>query len=266
MTTSEPLGQGDVLEAADDGVQMWQRHLFIITADCDFAHRKHQGRVTCLPLLSANEYHSEMQLPGIRERLAEKPITEVINIIQRSKGLQTSPMRIREWVSEADTVEIIEQLNLSGKDADDAKIAIDSIRLIYSDATDLNSAIGALIDAQTTGPNPPKREKAIQRVMSPIRSAYSNPPGDALFVSSFSRDHFEGYFAYLRHLEQVWQQDIATGPTRSPIKYRRISKLQDRFAHSLIQRFAQVFTAIGLPDEYEQVRDMHADMIGEEFQ
>lgn len=51
-----PLRQGDVLEASDPAASVWTRHLMIITADCDFANSKNAGRVTCVPLLAADEY------------------------------------------------------------------------------------------------------------------------------------------------------------------------------------------------------------------
>ena len=69
----EPLRQGDVLESVDGKPSMWQRHLLVITADCDFAHSKHQGRVTCIPILTTDEYFLEMAVPRLRNRLVKKP-------------------------------------------------------------------------------------------------------------------------------------------------------------------------------------------------
>jgi hypothetical protein len=49
------------------------------------------------------------------------------------------------------------------------------------------------------------------------------------------------------------------------VSYRRISHLRDRYIHALVQRFALVFMAIGLPKEYEEIRDLHSDILGEKY-
>src|SRR5258708_984972 len=91
---ADPLRQGDVLEAVDIGASMWQRHLLVITADCDFAYAKHQGRVTCVPLLAAEEYLSEMQLPKIRERLIKQPLKEMRQILSKPGAPNISDRRL----------------------------------------------------------------------------------------------------------------------------------------------------------------------------
>ncbi|SDM91588.1 hypothetical protein SAMN04488074_12936 [Lentzea albidocapillata subsp. violacea] len=64
----DPLRQGDVLEAADPAASLWQRHLVVLTADCDLARAKHHGRVTCVPVLTEHEYLLEMQIPAFATR------------------------------------------------------------------------------------------------------------------------------------------------------------------------------------------------------
>ncbi len=56
---------------------------------------------------------------------------------------------------------------------------------------------------------------------------------------------------------------IALGPARRAMEYRRISRLEDRYTHALVQRFAMVFLSIGLPRDYEEMRDLHAESIEE---
>jgi hypothetical protein len=70
----------------------------------------------------------------------------------------------------------------------------------------------------------------------------------------------------LRHLELLWEPEIAVGPTRVEHRFRRIAHLQDRYTHAMVQRFALVFMSIGLPREYEEVRDLHSELMGESYQ
>lgn len=122
-----------------------------------------------------------------------------------------------------------------------------------------------MIDAQLMRPNPPKREAVAKNVAGRLNDAYKNTPGDALFLNAIAPGHDLGYFVYLRHIEQVNEPEITLGPMRRGSSYRRISRLTDRFTHALVQRFAMVFLAIGLPDAYEELRDLHAAVLGEQF-
>ncbi|MEO3787455.1 hypothetical protein ABGB12_29360 [Actinocorallia sp. B10E7] len=262
---TDPLRQGDVLEAVDAATSMWQRHLLIITADCDFAHAKHQGRVTCVPLLTADEYLTEMQVPKIRERLVKKRLVAIRATLSRAGAPGISDQRLREWASEEPPATIIMRLGLEGPTAQQARADFEAIRMIDAPVSNLKESIDSLVEAQLLGKGHPKRENALKSVMSPLQDAYVRPPGDALFLASIARKLDSGYFAYLRHLEQVWEPEISIGQRRIEAKYRRISRIRDRFTHALVQRFAMVFMSIGLPREYEDLRDLYSELLGDDF-
>ena len=263
ISASDPLRQGDVLESVDSDTSMWQRHLLVITADCDFAHSKHQGRVTCVPLLTTDEYLLQMAIPRLRDKLVKKPLGEMQKILKRSGFHNVTDQRVRAWVCEQDDDTITASLGVDGEDRDTAVRAMCSIRLIDSPVATLEEATNALVEAQLLSTQPPKRSNAVNNVLSPLRESFTHSPGDALFLSAVAPAHEIGYYAYLRHLEQVWEPEISTGPTHREVKYRRISRLQDRFIHALVQRFALVFMSIGFPPEYEDMRDLHANMLGD---
>ncbi|MFD9892676.1 hypothetical protein ACFWY9_25315 [Amycolatopsis sp. NPDC059027] len=265
ISVTDPLRQGDVLEAVDPSASKWQRHLVVITADCDFAHDKHRGRVTCVPLLTAPDYLLEMQIPRIRERFMAKVVGALRKTLPADNGANISDERLRAWPCETDPSEIITALGLDGRDADTAKAALDSIRLISQPTGTLDEAVELVVASYLAAPSAPKRENVVRQITEALKGSYSHPPGDALFLSAVAPKHHLGYFVYLRHLEQVWQPAIATGPTRSAVSYRRISRLQDRYIHALVQRFALVFMSIGLPTEYEEIRDLHAEFLGETY-
>jgi len=265
VRSTEPLRQGDVLESVDLRASMWTRHLLVITADCDFAHGKNQGRVTCVPLLDANEYLLEMQVPRQREKLVRRPVAEVREMSLRIAGADISEKRLRQWVQEDSPNAVVAALKFTGTDRERALARLNAIRLLDSQPLSLDSALRNLVEATLAISPTTKRESALAKVIEPFRQTYSQPPGDALFLSSIAESCDTGYFAYLRHMEHVPEATISLGPARQEVGYRRISRLADRYSHALVQRFAMVFLSIGLPQEYEELRDLHAEYIGEEL-
>lgn len=262
---ADPLRQGDVLEAVDAEASMWQRNLVVITADCDFAYAKHQGRVTCVPLLAAEEYLREMQIPKIRERLVKQPLKEMRQILSKPGMPNISDRRLREWASEEAPEDVVMRLGLEPADAQEATAALEAICMIDVSASGFKEGVDSLVEAQLIGAKPPKRETAVKQVVNSLRDAYARTPGDALFLSAIAPGHDGGYFAYLRHIEQVREPEISLGPSRRDVRYRRISRMGDRFAHALVQRFAMVFMSIGLPEQYEDLRDLYSEMLGDNF-
>ncbi|WP_328726210.1 hypothetical protein [Streptomyces sp. NBC_00259] len=262
---ADPLRQGDVLEAVDAEVTMWRRHLLVMTADCDFAYAKHQGRVTCVPLLAAEEYLSEMQIPKIREQLVKPQLKEIRQILSKAPVPTISDRRLREWASEEAPGDIVKMLELQQTDAQKVMAALEAIRMMDALASTLKEGVSLLVEAQLIGTSPPKRDNAVKKVVNQLRGSYQQPPGDALFLTAIGPGQDAGYFAYLRHIEQVWEPEISLGPSHREVVYRRISRLRDRFAHALVQRFAMVFMSIGLPEQYEELRDLHAEILGDNF-
>lgn len=244
---------------------MWCRHLFVITADCDLAHGKNQGRITCVPLLRADEYLLEMQLPRLRERHGAKYVRELYDILRATGGRNISEDRLRPWVLETETEAILTALSLQGDQADRVRELAECIRLVNGPSRTLREAVQNLIDSQAKAAKKASREKLVNATVAELTQCFRNTPGDAMFISAIGPGNELGYFAYLRHIEQILEPDIAIGPGRKSVTYRRIARLEDRYAHALVQRFALVFHAIGLPDEYEQMRDLYAELIGDEF-
>lgn len=265
VSVTEPLRQGDVLEAIDPKASMWQRHLLVVTADCDFAYAKHRGRVTCIPLLTAEDYLFEMQVPKIREQLAKPQVKELRQILSKSSAPLIGDRRLREWPSEQEPLEIVKMLNLQSAESQKARSAFEAIRILDKQADNLKETMRLLVEAQLISANPPKRENAVKRVKEKLREPYTQPPGDALFLTTIGLGLDAGYFAYLRHIEQVWEPEISLAPSHQDAAYRRISRMQDRFTHALVQKFAMVFMPIGLPKQYENLRDLYADYLGSDL-
>ncbi len=260
-----PLRQGDVLESADLDSPIWQKRLVVLTADCDFAHGKHQGRVTCVPVLDTDDYVLEFHMPAIVGIYAKKPLAEIQAAVDRAGGRGVSRERLVQWVQEDSTDEIIAGLNVAESKVPELARHIDALRVLATPTSTLADAIRIHASAiQMTG-LAKAREEALARVKSDIRSRLRSLPGDALFLGSVGPGNAEGYFAYLRHIEQLWEVDVSVQPTRASVSHRRISRLSERLTDALAQKFGMVFMSIGLPTEYEDMRDLHFEALGEEI-
>jgi len=257
-----PLRQGDLLESTSDAANPWDRHLVVITADCDLANSKHQGRVTCVPLLSVDEYLLRFTIPRLLEKVREKHLTQLEAICARS-GTHPSRERLRAWPSEATDDEIVAATGVGASDAVVLKACTRGIRTLAGPWDTVSLAVKALTESEQLSPQPQGADKYRNSLSSALRSPFTNPPGDALFISAFAPGQDEGYFAYLRHIEHIHESDIATQPTRSEAKFRRLARFTDRFTYAIVQRFASVFATIGLPSDYEEMRNFYSDQLWE---
>jgi hypothetical protein len=265
IKVTDPLRQGDILEAVDPQVSRWRRHLFVITADCDFANQKNHGRVTCIPVLTSEEYLLEMYVPRLYDRLADRLVGIVRSCLADATIGEISADRLRAWPAEVDVEEIMSTLQMEGKKSEEVRAAFNALGKLAQPAPDFGQSINQLIDAHLAGPSPRNRGNVVRQITDFLKQPFGQPPGDALFLSTIAPGHELGYFAYLRHLEQPSQDRITLGPAQRDSEYRRIAHLSDRYTHALVQRFAMVFMSIGLPREYEEVRDLHSEILGENF-
>lgn len=262
-SSQEPLRQGGVLEATDAGASIWQRRLLVLTADCDFAHGKHQGRVTCVPILDSGDYLLHFQLPAMRTSYARKPLAELQAAVDKAGFKGASRERLIEWVREDSADDIIAGLDKAVSDAISLSNHIDALRILHEPHNSLAEGISAFATAvQKTG-LAKSREDALARVRGDLRTRFNALPGDAMFLNAVAPGSSDGYCAYLRHIEQVWESDIAVAPTRSSVTHRRLARLRDRFTDAIAQQFGMVFMSIGLPTAYEHGRRRHAERLGE---
>lgn len=265
VRVTDPLRQGDVIEATDPSASIWQRHLLVITADCDFANDKTLGWVTCVPILSQDDYLMQFQIPRIRDRVVAKIVAALQDMIASVGGPRISQERLREWPLEQEPTEIVKAMGLTEPQSDNAVSLFVAIRNATLLPNDLDSAVKHLVAAQVEVPSGKKTATARREVIDTLRAHYTKPPGDALFLSGVAPSLEAGYFVYLRHLEQIPEPEIAIAPQRHPTPYRRLSRLQDRFIHAVTQQFGLLFMAIGLPHEYEELRDLHSKTLGERY-
>lgn len=86
-----PLRQGDVIESTNADATPWTRFLLVITADCDLANTKNAGRVTCVPLLGAEDYLVEFHFPERQNAISDRHVREFNDELRRNQRARSRP-------------------------------------------------------------------------------------------------------------------------------------------------------------------------------
>ena len=103
-----PLRQGDVIEAVAANSSPWTRYLLVLTADCDLANQKNAGRITCIPLLPAEDYLLALLLPEHRDKAVRRLAEDFNDDLKRHGKSAISIERLIEWVGESEFNEILD--------------------------------------------------------------------------------------------------------------------------------------------------------------
>lgn len=254
--------QGDIIRSNDSTAPMWSRFLMVITADCDLAHAKHDKRVTCVPLLPAEQYLLEMQLPKQREKFVTREYGKLKRELDKLGAPKVTLLRLRSWLREEPLPEIVDSLQIRQSASEKVTSLLATIKMLDEPTADLETSIARMVEGLRLSDPSADTQSVRNSIIGALRSIYLQPPGDALFVGAIGPKLRDGYFVYLRHLEQVLEPDIGLKPTRRPSPYSRLARFNPTMTHAILQRFGMVFMSIGLPEEYEENRHIHSQLVG----
>jgi hypothetical protein len=261
-----PLRQGDVLEWLSGGDDPWREFAIIVTADCDIAHSKHGGVLATVPVLRHEEYLARFPLPlrlaAARDKLADQARRVIREAQEANRPDFPAPMAdetIDQWVRTVSADEIVRALSIADeRQRRKLDQLLETIRVCGAALEDggYGMQVGALASAQVlqNGGDPDDRSRKIHKDMLEL---LDSPPGDAMFLHALSPLLRGGYVAYLRHVINIGEGEIAVsarGLRKSEARARRIARLTSPYVYYLSQRLGQVFSAIGLSSAYEASR------------
>jgi hypothetical protein len=266
-----PIRQGDIIRFQDP-YEPWERLGVIVTGDCDIARNKHAGRLTYVPLLTAHDYLSVFWLPrrldAIAGQLGERLVSAIRKLQQSNLPQFSTPVtseRARQWTVERGPAGIADALRLGGGRDRDAFLKLAQAYVDVVNATDGSFGVQSAApgDAYCVLSRAPDHDAAAQRIGNELENYLANLPGDALFLSRVASDHAAGYICYLRVLRDIADGDIAIRPRQALEGARacRVAHLRSPYLYRLTQQLAEVFTAIGLPEEYEESRSRVAKVL-----
>lgn len=259
-----PLRQGDVIKSLTSDDDLWHEILLVITADCDLANSKHGGSLTCVPILDHADYLLTFRHEKLRELLATKLTDRITEVHARDSAASSRPSpyisseRLRAWVEETDTRDIIRILQISDDNASDLATLVTALKsLVTETPNNVADSVRVLGQAKlATG-----EVKDLERAHTWCRNEYSQVikslPGDSVFLNELSPAHARGYIIYLRRVVEVNDSAVVQSTSRIPseARYLRISRLRSPYIYAISQQFGSVFSAVGLPQSHTDLRD-----------
>lgn len=255
-----PLRQGDVLAAVQEGGDPWRDLLVVITADCDLAKDKHEGALTCVPVLRLEHYLLQFRYGKQRDVLVDRLIRAAMAAMQSSRSAtelpRVSETRMAQWLTEESVHDIVHALLGDAGDNPALEILRQARALMVKDPENLSEAVDSISTAKLLVGDFKTPDKARNAVASDFASSLNTLPGDVILLNEISAAHGEGYVGYLRRVIEVTDSKVVTSYSRMPhdASYVRIGRLRPPYVYALTQQFAAVFSAIGLPATYESAR------------
>jgi hypothetical protein len=170
-----------------------------------------------------------------------------------------TPERCQQWVLQSELAKIANTLRLSADETAAFIPLAESFRRI-SDSLDapLSEQCEAFCSASEVMGKSARSTK--EKLMADLASHLKDLPGDAMFLNSLMDDAEEGYVVYLRLLVGLNDRQVATRAAQRSfqITHERFTHLKSPYLYRLTQQLGSVFSAIGLPEEYEASRDSRA--------
>ncbi|WP_345624987.1 hypothetical protein [Rugosimonospora acidiphila] len=259
------IRQGDIFIFRDSptGDDIWKKAGVIVTADCDIANDKHAGILSYVPIFPLRDYLAWRVMPKIaddRRKRNLRQISELIGRLERDldirPGLSGAAIEVLATVA-GGLKDLQSHLgSVTQKDSDALAAMIEEVSVC--DRVRTSSAYAEQFAMLATIYTSAKKKSAGEVLLSEIRARLKNLPGDVFFISALSQEHTGGYIAYLRLIRETHLHQISTSyyykDGRSVVA-NRASRLRAPYVYRLTQQMADVFTSIGLPEEYEAARD-----------
>ncbi|MDP9223480.1 MAG: hypothetical protein M3P18_06420, partial [Actinomycetota bacterium] len=238
------------------------------------ARNKHAGRLTYVPILTMHRYLGTFWFPRRAESLSNAIGERLVSRMQKLQKTNRpdfttslSPERALQWVSQrgpelvADALAIAEEQDRQGF----LELAACYVSLASSVTAPFRLQWATLCIAHCLAGRARSHADANARLVSDVESLLRSLPGDALFLNCLGPEYTSGYVCYLRVLRDIGDPDIAVRPREraAGAPAERIGHLRSPYVYRLTQQLAEVFSSIGLPDEYEQSRDDRARSLAE---
>lgn len=253
---SEPIRQGDIIEKHTD--KATERHFgVIINADCDFAQNKIKGSINYLLCLPADSFVREYLSAHILEVFVEKrsrTCADKLNKIIRINhpGLdRLDANALVSWIAKDGADEVRRVLLPSNEIDKDLARNLHALEICLSDSLDDDFERISKAYHEFT-------EDGVDRLRQELVEQLSNKRsfGDFLFLPDLPHTKGIGFVVLLRELkvvepDNVYRSRLDARLSGSSTSYVRIGRFRDRLKHLIAQKFAFLFSRIGMPETAE---------------
>lgn len=266
VTESDPLRQGDMLSIRWDSRSTERQLAIILTADCDIAQDKMGAHYTLVGMMGVRDYVRSMWMKREIERRAAKELSEVCVLIQRAvpeSDLEPiNPSSLLEWLD-------IEDPEIISKKIAPQQHSDLSMRLKWLKEARVHCEDGRAIDKFYINMKLQKDRKKIESISKEIEASIKGMPSEYLFLPVAPDIESEGYVVVLRDIQAIPLNAVHRSVTQEKIAYssgpsaHRIARLSAPLKYAMTQKFALLFSRIGLASDYEDERDIAAQVLAE---
>ncbi|MGQ3100537.1 MAG: hypothetical protein ACT6Q5_09490 [Sphingopyxis solisilvae] len=264
----EPFCQGDVILRTSSEIEGNFEAYLIITADCDIAQRKMGNSFTVLPVRKVSDYirydWAEAQLEKILFDLTVK-VSRVLQGIRPEEAENIDGVDVQEWISRRGSESIISTFDINEKSESYKHCtAIERVvrRKEYS-ALPLN----VLDDVWNILGKAEKFKK------SQVKDALSRKTISShiqIVVDIMDRRYDIGYYVNLREVKAIPHSQCFKNHTDLRIEgceggFYRVSRLSDALKYLIVQKFANLFSRIGMDEWLEHEHDALAELLPDSF-
>jgi hypothetical protein len=260
----QPLQQGDLFEWRAQSSDPYKKYGIIVTADCDLAQRKHFGVVSYVPILTLRDYWRLHVLPTRLDRILPPvlgQLTKIMRVAQQKLTAYPTPLSeavVEEWIRSELTERIASVLEINNANIRKRleQLAEGYVEGLNSKETgDFHEQFDAIVSLRVSlGTN---ESKATDALREELTSNVESLPGDAFFLGALEDTDAKGFVAYLRFIRELDQSQVAirfSDLQHPSVLARRTHRLRSPYMYRLTQQLGDVFSSIGLPEEYEAAR------------
>lgn len=252
--------QGDILEWVNRE-NYWHEYAVIITADCDIAQNKNDDIFSYCPIISLEKY--------IKEYYLRKKI-KISTVIKETKSALD-----KHFISKGDAdVDIdinlfLDMLKDDGYEQTARYFDIKNQKVIkkLKFIEDFNykkvDNYELYFDYKSLSGNIEKN-KVISKLEKDIQSFIKQPPGDIFYLNYIANTSNIGFVINLRRIGMLSKDQITTNyeVKKGQFLAKRIGHLCSPFSYRLTQKVGQMFSDIGLPEEYEKDCSQAVNILG----
>lgn len=246
VSSDKQIGQGDVLYWKD-AKNPFEIAGIIVTGDCDIANTKHWGKLSVVPVISIDCYLEYLLFPKMIADREEQMVNEFYSAVKHvtAKGKDGPSKDTMDSMLGAD--KITDALSNNEKIVFLHSAIRHSRRIQQAQENkELLKKIVALL--KTKG----NEKDAIDYLRNTVQSHLKNSPGDVLMLPKIDGLPFKPAIIWLRIIREISESDIALKSSEEKKGLAvRLWRLQPTLRHKMTQKLAQVFSDIGLPDDYE---------------
>jgi hypothetical protein len=240
-----PLRQGDIFKFLNKR-GLWENLGVIITTDCDIVWDKNADVYSYCPITNLENYFKDIYLP--KQIKLEKVLEKIKNMIDKhynNKNNGVDIKNIRSWVKERGIDGALEDVDIK---TDNMKNAISFLFNFDDESYSVQFYLKykTIINPESNANN------EIKKLERDFVDHIKKLPGDLFFINFIMGIDDYGFIVNLRRIGMFSRKEISiSSDDNNKVCLKRIARMVPPFNYRLTQKVAQMFSDIGLPQEYE---------------